>query len=416
MTRPSSVGGGVNLFWRGVQKCAILKSVHGRTDATSSKHHNLASRYPLTEEYHVIMPASNLPSNSLLGQQLELLAQTQGITQQTLADALAIHRATISKVFKGQVQKLTHYESIARELGTSLTDIVQELRGEDPLAGVDHVSDDGSPSGKALSRARGKSANVITVAIQKGGSGKTTTVVNLATLWASLGLDVLIIDLDMQGHCALHLGQPSDGHALMDAIRTRQKVEPLKTAWGVDLLAGGSALRALTPHLLSSISPLTELKKLVKLYQDDYDVILIDTAPSLETSTCNAIVAADFLLIPVQTETGALEGLATLYEVYEMLAEDHGPIHILASIPTLHDARTVLHDQMLQTLQQHAHLRPTEAVIKRSVPVAEAFTMREPLMHYAPDSSAAKAFEELSTELVERLVEHGALVRQEVQS
>ena len=92
-----------------------------------------------------------------------------------------------------------------------------------------------------------------------------------------------------------------------------------------------------------------------------------------------------------------------------MLSEDHGPIQILASVPTLHDARTVLHDQMLQTLQQHTHLRPTDIVIKRSIPVAEAFTMRQPVSEYAPDSSAAESFEDLCHELTQRLLAHGAL-------
>ncbi len=343
------------------------------------------------------MPASTSSQKQWLGQQLEALAQEQGLTQKTLATALGIHRATISKVFRGQVQKLTHYHSIARELGTTL----DALQPEPPSPALPDASPTTPP--------RAHHATVLTVAIQKGGSGKTTTVVNLAALWARQGLDVLVIDLDMQGHCALHLGATADGSELMRAIRERTRVEPTTTQWGVDLLSGGAALRALTPHLLSSINPLTEVKRLIKHYRSDYDLILIDTAPSLETTTCNAIVAADYLLIPVQTETGALEGLATLYEVYEMLAEDHGPIKILASIPTLHDTRTVLHDQMLQTLQQHAHLRPTEAVIKRSIPVAEAFTMRQPLHHYAPDSTALRAFEALRDELNARLVEHDAL-------
>lgn len=346
------------------------------------------------------MPASALTTQQWLGQQLEGLAQEQGLTQKHLAEALGIHRATISKVFKGQVQKLNHYHSLARELGTTLDQIEQPI-AHTPAPPAPPVSP-GRPS-------HTRHASVITVAIQKGGSGKTTTVINLAALWAKQGLDVLVIDLDMQGHCALHLGEQSNGEALMTAIRERQKAEPLHTQWGVDLLAGGAALRALTPHLLSSINPLTEIKRLIKHYRADYDLILIDTAPSLETTTCNAIVAADFLLVPVQTETGALEGLATLYEVYEMLAEDHGPIQILASIPTLHDTRTVLHDQMLQTLQQHAHLRPTKTVIRRSIPVAEAFTMRQPLHHYAPGSAALDSFEALRDELNSRLATHGAL-------
>lgn len=341
-----------------------------------------------------------------LGQRLEQLVQRQGLTQQELADELGIHRTTISKVFQGQVKKLTHYEGLAQRLGVELESLL-------PLANAPAPAARPTPtvSAKPAQRLHGatQDATVITVAIQKGGSGKTTTVVNLACLWAKLGRRVLIIDLDMQGHSALHLGLEGDGQLLMDAIRTRTKPAPLTTEWGVDILPGGSALRALTPHLLSSINPLVELRRLVRQYTSDYDLILVDTAPSLETTTCNAIVAADYLLIPVQTETGALDGLAALYEVYEMLAEDHGPLKILGCVPTLHDARTVLHDQMLQTLQAHEHLRPTQTVIKRSITVAEAFTMRQPLLAYAPKSDILQSFEQVLVELEDRLIADGAL-------
>lgn len=340
-----------------------------------------------------------------IGQRLEQLVQRQGLTQQELADELGIHRTTISKVFQGQVKKLTHYEGLAQRLGVELESLLSKPAATTPAPAPPAVS---APPAQRLHGAT-QDATVITVAIQKGGSGKTTTVVNLACLWAGLGRRVLIIDLDMQGHSALHLGLEGDGQLLMEAIRTRTKPAPLPTEWGVDILPGGSALRALTPHLLSSINPLVELRRLVRQYTSDYDIILIDTAPSLETTTCNAIVAADYLLIPVQTETGALDGLAALYEVYEMLAEDHGPLKILGCVPTLHDARTVLHDQMLQTLQSHEHLRPTQTVIKRSITVAEAFTMRQPLLAYAPKSDILHSFEQVLVELEDRLIADGAL-------
>ena len=380
-----------------------------------------------------------------LGQRLEALAQSQGMTQAALSRELQIQRTTLSKVFSGQVRKLTHYEAVARRLGTSLDALVSAPTARSPQPGADSTDAPSaaqawpgpSPSsrspasnstpadapGRALapiplttSRPRALSAGspergavTITVAIQKGGSGKTTTVVNLAALWASQGLRVLIIDLDMQGHSALHLGLEADGQPLMDAIRTRQRAQPQPTPWGVDLLPGGSALRALTPHLLSSINPLVEVRRLARRYSAEYDLILIDTAPSLEVTTCNAIVAADYVLIPVQTETGALDGLAALYEVVEQLGQDHGPLRILGCVPTMHDARTVLHDQLLKTLQSHEHLRPTKTLIKRSVTVTEAFTMRRPLLDYAPKSEAAAAFELLAKELHARLIQDGAL-------
>ena len=332
-----------------------------------------------------------------LGALLKARAERCGFTQAGLSALTGIHRATISKVFHGGVHKLAHYHALAGALDTSLEALIQPPDSTPRMAAT---PSHGSPT---------RHATVITVAIQKGGSGKTTTVVNLAAIWAERGHKVLIIDLDMQGHCALHLGEEADGEPLMRAIRERERVEPVQTAWGVDLLAGGSALRALTPHLLSSINPLTEIKRLIKRYRTGYDLILIDTAPSLETTTCNALVAADQLLIPVQTETGALEGLAALYEVYEMLAEDHGPLSILACVPTLHDTRTVLHEQLLEALTSHAHLRPTQTVIRRAVPVAEAFTLRTPLHVYAPQADVTRAFEALCDELTERLERCGAL-------
>lgn len=337
-----------------------------------------------------------------LGKKLEALAQRQGLTQQQLSDELSIHRSTIAKVWSGQVKKLTHYESLANHLGVTLASLLASDAEEvaAPVAQAAPIT---------LYPKKERQAVTITVAIQKGGCGKTTTVVNLASLWAQRGQKVLIIDLDMQGHSALHLGVEADGQRLMDAIRERQKVAPVETEFGVDILPGGSALRALTPHLLSSINPLVEVRRLVRQYTQDYDVILLDTAPSLETTTCNAIVAADYLLIPVQTETGALDGLAALYEVYEMLAEDHGPLKILGCVPSLHDTRTVLHDQLLQTLQAYEHLRPTQTTIKRSVTVAEAFTMRQPLSQYAPKSESAQAFELVLDELEARLVADGVL-------
>jgi chromosome partitioning protein len=256
---------------------------------------------------------------------------------------------------------------------------------------------------------QGPGARIIAIANQKGGVGKTTTAVNLGACLAEADRTVLVVDLDPQGNASTGLGvDPAD--------RTLSTYEVLTGAAGVQEAAKATEIAGLgvVPstidlagaeiELVSQFSRETRLARSLDPVRTDFDYILIDCPPSLGLLTVNGLAAADELLVPIQCEYYALEGLGQLMKNVEAIQANVNPRLRLAGIVlTMFDPRTRLADQVVEEVRRYFGSLVYDSVIPRSVRVAEAPGFGKPITRYDPESRGAVAYRHLARELAERV-------------
>ncbi len=250
-------------------------------------------------------------------------------------------------------------------------------------------------------------AHIVSIVNQKGGVGKTTTSVNLAAYLAHFGKAVLLVDLDPQGNATSGFGHnPSELAGTYEAISGTHLVKDLiiGTAHpGLSLLPGGPDLAGSSVELVTEFNRERKLETALAAVRNDYDYILIDNAPSLGLLTINGLVASDSVLIPVQAEYYALEGLGQLMHTINLVRQHIKPeLGIMGAVITMFDPRTNLSNQVLQELYKHFPGKIFRSVIPRSVRLAEAPSFGKSILHYDPDSKAAKAYERLAREFLVR--------------
>jgi chromosome partitioning protein len=245
----------------------------------------------------------------------------------------------------------------------------------------------------------------IACANQKGGVGKTTTVVNLGSYLALFGERVLIIDLDPQGNATSGLGfdrtsiDRSIYDAVVDGVNLREltlpgPVEELEVVPSTIALAGAEV----------ELAPIEgrerRLSRLLAEVEADYDYILIDCPPSLGLLTVNALTAADSVLIPLQCEYYALEGLTQLLATLDLIRDHLNPeLDIKGVVLTMFDARTKLSADVANEVRRHLGDHVFKTVIPRNVRLSEAPSHGQPISRYAPDSTGALAYAALTNEL-----------------
>ena len=247
---------------------------------------------------------------------------------------------------------------------------------------------------------------IIAVANQKGGVGKTTTSVNLSAAFAEMGKKVLLIDCDPQGNATSGLGIEKDGLELSiyDALINDTPMEKIiiQTQFGLDVVPSGMDLAGAEVELVNLEDKQYRLKKAVELVKEKYDYILIDCPPSLGHVTLNALTAADSVLLPLQCEFYALEGLSQLLSTVQLVQEQlNGDLRIEGLVLTMYDSRTNLAEQVVEEVKTHFPDMVYATKIPRNVRLSEAPSFGKPIFAYASSSKGAQAYMSLAEEVIE---------------
>ncbi|EGQ7645342.1 ParA family protein [Vibrio cholerae] len=249
---------------------------------------------------------------------------------------------------------------------------------------------------------------IVAIANQKGGVGKTTTCINLAASMAATKRKVLVVDLDPQGNATMASGVDkyqvdSTAYELLVEDAPFDQVVCSKTTGHYDLIAANGDVTAAEIKLMEVFAREVRLKNALASVRDNYDFIFIDCPPSLNLLTINAMAAADSVLVPMQCEYFALEGLTALMDTISKLAAVvNDNLKIEGILRTMYDPRNRLANEVSDQLKKHFGSKVYRTVIPRNVRLAEAPSHGKPAMYYDKQSAGAKAYLALAGEMLRR--------------
>lgn len=250
-------------------------------------------------------------------------------------------------------------------------------------------------------------ARIISIVNQKGGVSKTTSAVNLSAYLAALGKYVLLVDIDPQANATSGIGLNAHKiplnlyHSLIGGLLPEEVIK--KTGlFGFDVIPAAPDLAGATVELVNLSNREFKLYELLRRIRTDYDYILIDCPPSLGLLTINGLVAADEVIIPVQCEYYALEGLGQLLRTIDLVQENlESPTRIKGALLTMYDRRNRLSRQVRKEMERNFPEYVFESIIPRCVKLAEAPSFGQPIIQYHPRSKGAKAYQRLAKEIIE---------------
>lgn len=251
----------------------------------------------------------------------------------------------------------------------------------------------------------------IAIINQKGGVAKTTTAANLGAALARGGLRVLLVDLDSQANLSLHVSSedidgPSTFELLVDGVGMMQVARAIPDE-GLHLAKASPDLAGIEQALANTIGREVLLRDALDAVRDRFDVVLIDCPPSLGVLSLNALAAADHVLIPLQTEFFALQGLTQLLEVVGVVQTRLNPaLTLLGILPSMIDSRTRLSGEVVDEIRAHYADELLETRIRKNVKLAEAPSFAQSIFRYAPESNGAADYRALALELCGRLGLH----------
>lgn len=249
---------------------------------------------------------------------------------------------------------------------------------------------------------------IISIINQKGGVGKSTTAVNLAAALGELGKEVLIVDFDPQGNSTSGLGIEKEEleQCVYDALLNDVPAENLliqANCNNVTVIPATIQLAGAEIELVSAMARETRLKELLEPVQENYDFVFIDCPPSLGLLTINALTAADSVLIPIQCEYYALEGVTKLLESMRMVkSKINKGLEVFGVLLTMYDSRTSLANQVVDEVKQYFGDKVFNTLIPRTVKISEAPSFGMSVIQYAPQNKGAQSYMELAEEVIGR--------------
>ena len=250
---------------------------------------------------------------------------------------------------------------------------------------------------------------IIAIANQKGGVGKTTTAINLSACLAEKGKKVLAIDMDPQGNMTSGLGVDKDSveKTVYDLIIGEAQIEEIickEVLENLDVLPTNIDLSAAEIELIGIENKEYIIKNEVEKVKENYDFIIIDCPPSLSMLTINAMTTADSVLVPIQCEYYALEGLSQLIHTIELVKERlNSNLEIEGVVFTMYDARTNLSLQVVENVKDNLNQNIYKTIIPRNIRLAEAPSYGMPINQYDPKSSGAESYRLLADEVIEKV-------------
>lgn len=246
--------------------------------------------------------------------------------------------------------------------------------------------------------------HIVSLLNHKGGVGKTTSAINIGAGLVELGKKVLLIDLDPQANLTISLGIPRQRHTIYEALRGEGELVPYTHKPNFDVITSSLDLSGAEMELINEAGREFILRDLINQVVDDYDYILIDCPPSLGLLTLNALTSSRYVLIPLQTEFLAVQGLAKIKQVIDKVKMRlNKQLEMSGVIATMYDSRRVLNRDVVDTIHKYFGEKVFKTYIRDNVALAEAPAQRKDIFDYSPKSPGAVDYLALSKEIMARM-------------